>query len=305
MKILAIIVAVSATFLIQWHSMGFWTSQTGSVGIVWSIAFEIAVLWLWWQDKIWLRLTGLAGTVVLLSASLYMVSQPVVDSYFAAHTGAKQEAMLNARLADLKADKDKLYSLADKRSGWKNDINVTDKKIEGIYAELDAIATGDVVEVNGKSAILLAVEILAMVIIAIAQVVAIRYLSGEYHAKRALGNAPIPTKEASVAKKVRAPRKTAKKKIAETSNTLDSGAVQATKPLLSVVGEEGTLRLWLESYIEQQGSIRRVSDNLGIDRREVGYARNKSGRAAKEETWLVIKSAMESQEVMNERKHAA
>ena len=288
---MAIIVAVLATFIIQWHSMIFWTEQAGQVGYLWSICFEAAVLWLWWQDKLRLRIVGFFGTMILLAAPLYVISTPVVSMYSASMVNNQERVMLQKRIERLNADHEKYLSLADRFRGWQPKINEVDAKLDAAYAKLDALPPKQDAGLDYHLLTLFIIELLALIIITVAQITAIRFLSVNRIFNPEQENITQPEIKQEQKKKQSARKKQNKNKIAtHKTSAHNTGGVK--KPLLSVVQSDNDLpiiREWLEAYISEKGSISAASRDLGLDRREIGYTRNDSGRKPKKETLELLR----------------
>ncbi len=306
MKAIAILVVLSATIIIQWHSIKFWTEQTGDIGIVWSLCFEAAVMWLWWQSKLRLRAVGLIGTVVLLSGPLYIISSPVFAGLNEGGSVVVKRAELKERIVFLEGKYSELSALADKRTGWQANMDRFEHRLDAAYEKLDALPVLSSASMNNQALALFCIELLALLIITIAQVTAVRYISqGMAHAERvSKKGSPPPSERATQSEK-----KEVKKKIVKTARSADNG-IKENKPLLAIVPERmqddedlPVLRQWLEGFIVTQGSIKSASETLCLDRREVGYARNMNGRKPKLETWETLRKFADG-EVEFERKEA-
>lgn len=63
-KKMSIVVIILSTILMQIHSIEYWTGVTESYGIAWSIALEAAMLWLWYQKRLFL-VRVLAATILI------------------------------------------------------------------------------------------------------------------------------------------------------------------------------------------------------------------------------------------------
>ena len=290
MKYMATIVAVLATFIIQWHSMSFWTEQAGQVGYLWSICFEAAVLWLWWQDKLRLRIVGFFGTMILLAAPLYVISAPVVSMYSAVAGNNQERVMLQERIKRLNASHEKYLSLADRFRGWQPKINEVDAKLDAAYSKLDALPPKQDGVLDYHLLALFIIELLALIIITVAQITAIRFLS-VHRIPKLENNNVIQYKTKEEQQKKQAATKQDKNKIAARKVSVHN-AGGTKKPSLSVVHSDNDLpiiREWLEAYIAEKGSISAASKDLGLDRREIGYTRNDGGRKPKKETLELLR----------------
>ena len=289
MRYMAIIVAVLATFIIQWHSMSFWTEQAGRVGYLWSICFEAAVLWLWWQDKLRLRIVGFFGTMILLAAPLYVISAPVVSMYSTSAGNNQERMMLQDRIKRLNASHERYLSLADRFRGWQPKIDEVDAKLDAAYSKLDALPPKQDGVLDYHLLALFIIELLALIIITVAQITAIRFLSVNRMPKLEHKNITSPVKKEQ--RKKQAATKQDKNKIAvREASVHNAGGIK--KPSLSVVHSDNDLpiiREWLEAYISEKGSISAASKDLGLDRREIGYTRNDGGRKPKKETLELLR----------------
>jgi len=82
------------TFIIQWHSIAFWTEHVNaSIGWVWSIVIEAGSLWLWYRPNIASRMLGLAASVLLLAGPLYQIGGQAIKANERSQIDASKHAI--------------------------------------------------------------------------------------------------------------------------------------------------------------------------------------------------------------------
>ncbi len=103
------------TFIIQYHSMEFWSVNVNqSIGWVWSVVIEAGSLWLWYRPGIASRALGLAASLLLLAGPLYQIGGVAVKADAQARASAAHHALQLAQYREkvaqykgqLKSDKD-------------------------------------------------------------------------------------------------------------------------------------------------------------------------------------------------------
>ena len=283
MRLVAILIVISATVIIQWHGIRFWSEQAGETGPAWSLALEAAALWLWWHSNRLVRLVGLLGTLVVLSGPLYVISAPVLDGAHRAQARVAEKARLERSLSRMEHQLAQYLENSRTRAGWLPAIQRTEERIRQAQARLDAIEAAPV-RLRGQSIALIVIEVLALLIITVAQITAIRSLAVRVSPSERETGSQAPTRPAARADVAREPR---------SDKPIEKPAKRS--PRLVVVGgndEMESLRNWLKEIVEKHGGIKNAAERMGIDRREVGYALRSGGRKPKAETWERIRQAM-------------
>ncbi len=312
-RLIAFVIVVLGTVIIQWHGIGFWTEHAGTSGIAWSIVLEAAALWLWWHPRLPARLVGAAGTLILLAGPVYHITQPVLGQW-------QHERATAAELADAIAQerllRDELARFLDnsgKRSGWLPAIEDTHARLDRTRARIRALRSRTHGAAAWQPVAVAGLTLGALLVIVIAQISAVR----------ALADTPPPRRETAPrepdapAAEEKAPRQPEDEDARETSAPNEDRAraeelpsppettprqtpaalrVVATRPVRRDEPEDADeIRAWVEELVRKHGSIRQAANAIGMDRREIGCVRRTSGRRPKKETWDALRAIMRAE----------
>lgn len=130
-KTAPILIILSATILMQIHSIAFWTEYTNPyVGWAWSLTLEAAALWLWYHSGVVYKFFAILASSLLLLGPLYQLSAPVFvtqDSDIKTQlliTNQKQE------IQQLELSLQQFLNNSDKRIGWAKRIDRTQDALD-------------------------------------------------------------------------------------------------------------------------------------------------------------------------------
>jgi hypothetical protein len=133
-KKMAIVVIILSTILMQIHSIEYWTGVTESYGMAWSIALEAAMLWLWYQKRLFL-VRVLAATI-LIAGPWYVLTEPAITSLQEQTQSSHHVASAEAKVKRLTKSLDRFESNSMTKLGWSGRIDRTMTKLELAEDEL-------------------------------------------------------------------------------------------------------------------------------------------------------------------------
>jgi len=257
------------TFIIQWHSIAFWTEHVNaSIGWVWSVVIEAWSLWLWYRPKASARALGLLASLLLLAGPLYQIAAPTLADH------ARMEAAEAARVqgvrdvhAQLAQDAQLMHTYAQnslKRTGWLSAIQGLQARMDGARKRLLKLTAGKAETVTGQGFTVYALVMLqafGLVLIQVAAVLAITCISGRAESVQGVhAHARLRTVDAHIEH--------------EDAETEDGCAkvctgVQAVHAHPAQLHE---LSAQLHRWIEREGvSVASAAIRLGVDRPNLSY----------------------------------
>ena len=75
--VLAVVMVVGSIFLMQWHSIEFWTDKVGESGLYLSIGLEAAMLWFWYDCRNgFIEFCKYLAAFLLISGPWYQITAP-------------------------------------------------------------------------------------------------------------------------------------------------------------------------------------------------------------------------------------
>ena len=133
-KKMAIVVIILSTILMQIHSIEYWTGVTESYGIAWSIALEAAMLWLWYQRRLFL--IRVLAAIILIAGPWYVLTEPAVKSLQELSQSGHHIASAEAKVERLNKSLDRFEKNSMSKLGWSGRIDRTMAKLELAEDEL-------------------------------------------------------------------------------------------------------------------------------------------------------------------------
>lgn len=191
-----VLLVISCTCLIQIHGWQFWLQQAGTSGPIWSVVLEAAALWLWWHSSRLVRFVGLVGTLVVLSGPLFVLSQPAVSAWQAAQAQRQEAVALRSEIASLEATREAFVQNSRQRAGWLPAIERVQARIEHARERLRVLSSQRH-DLPIQTIARIAIEVLGLLVVVVAQVSAIRHVAGVIEERRAREAKEIEAKEAA------------------------------------------------------------------------------------------------------------
>ena len=127
-KKMAIVVIVLSTILMQIHSIEYWTGVTESYGVAWSIALEAAMLWLWYQKRLFL--IRVLAAMILIAGPWYVLTEPAIESLQEKVELRNQILSAQGKVERLTASLIRYETNSAGRLGWSGRIDRTMTKLE-------------------------------------------------------------------------------------------------------------------------------------------------------------------------------
>ena len=134
-KKIAIAVIVVSMILMQIHSVQFWYDQVGWTGPAFSIALEVAMLWLWYKEKRFL--VRLAAAAILIAGPWYVITAPAVEELQKNFEIQEAVERAEAKVERLRESKNTYDENSEKFRGWAGRIDRTEAKLERAEKELE------------------------------------------------------------------------------------------------------------------------------------------------------------------------
>jgi len=121
-----IVIILTATALMQWHGIQFWTSYVGvETGWAWSISLELAALWLWVKGAGHRWLAFLASCL-LLAGPLFHIAEPALRASSRVEIADRNHSLaikdVAAEISTLESSLETALRNSEARTGWLNDI---------------------------------------------------------------------------------------------------------------------------------------------------------------------------------------
>ena len=172
--------------LVQWHSIEYWHTTVGEMGVLWSICLEACCLWLWWHQR---RVMAALCTAVLASGPMLTLINPIVSE------ARIERAKLHAYTAQLALGEDTIQQLTNSlesyestsqsRTGWASRIDDAQTALnEARQSQSKLIANAPSRPLNGWRHIEVAVKISAIILTMLTQIMAIRLLHRQLEARQ-------------------------------------------------------------------------------------------------------------------------
>ena len=121
----------------QWHSIGFWTDTAGGSGWAWSIGLEAAMLWLWYERRLWP--VKYMAAVLLIVGPWYQITAPTIERLNSV-TAIKAEIKAEQKnFTQLSTSLDRYELNSTGRTGWAGRIDKVNVKLEEANARLSIL----------------------------------------------------------------------------------------------------------------------------------------------------------------------
>ena len=127
-KKMAIVVIILSTVLMQIHSIEYWTGVTEFYGVAWSIALEAAMLWLWYQRRLFL--IRVLAAMILIAGPWYVLTEPTIESLQDKAEIQNQILSAQGMVERLTASLIRYETNSAGRLGWSGRIDSTMTKLE-------------------------------------------------------------------------------------------------------------------------------------------------------------------------------
>ncbi len=307
MKYVAILIILMATSIIQWHGMMFWTEHAGVSGWGWSIVLEAASLWLWWQPKWHVKAVGMVGTIIVLCGPMYQISGPVIASLKNNQANQLEIASLQKDLALQKEQMKQFMDNSKKRTGWLPVITSTQQTIQQTRQSINALSRSKDAKPLWEVIALVVIEMLALIIITIAQITSVHWLSAKQASdKKATLKEKTRNKQPPSPIIQNEPAKTEGETVKRPTAIANTG-----KPMLKIINnnneshhvDEQLVRNYVLKVVDKYKTKREAAEALAIDRRELGCVINAAGRKPKQDTWKLLAMNMNKNDLAG-AKHA-
>ena len=170
-KLLAILIVIVCTVLLQAHSIPFWLEQSDSyIGYLWSFTIEGVALWLWLNKK--MVLATIASAIVIL-VPLMQLSNPLLKEIRTLNANIEIKELNSLSILEDKKLQDKYLS-----TNWAGTIN---KNITHLRSEIDnqkehLINTSELKSVH-ENIFIIVLQSVALIVVLLTQILAIRMLA--------------------------------------------------------------------------------------------------------------------------------
>lgn len=180
MRFAAITIALMSFVLMQAHSIGYWVSMTDEVrGISFSVALEAAALWLWYLSGITARTFSVIASALVISSALFEVSEPLFSKIHTSTAGSQLIVTLKEEIADHQATLRQYEANSGARSGWARQIGLVRSDLAAARVTLrEEMAKTAEIELDFRVYVELLVQALALLVVMVAQILAVLSLRG-------------------------------------------------------------------------------------------------------------------------------
>jgi len=175
--IFPLLMAIAITGLVQYHSVEFWVNHVGLMGVLWSILLEAGALFLWWQERVILRLIGLVATCLLLAGPIYQLVQPIQHQKSKITVTANQILQQEKVIEGFRIQLKTYLKNSESRSGWLKPIKNTQRDIDTALDRLYELQQKQ--EKSGDAEMLDMItwlQITVLIVLVIIQITAVRHL---------------------------------------------------------------------------------------------------------------------------------
>ncbi len=229
--------------LIQWHSIQFWMSITGEIGILWSIVIEAAGLWLWWQRQTLLACTA---SFILIAGPLLGLAIPLQKTITQNQTNILQHdnylASTEKVVNQLQTSLDSYQLTSQIRTGWASRIDNTQHELNVANRRFDQLIKDTPTPQNILKAILIiSIEALALLVLLLTQILAIgklRNVSNISNNIETPHEAPLKRAQNNLENKI-ASVLIVSKDTKKTNTDIETLALEISKQLEKILRDEG------------------------------------------------------------------
>lgn len=171
-NLLMLIMSIS---LIQWHSIQFWVTHTGDIGIAWSLTLEMACMWLWWQNR---KRVAFVTSLLVIAGPIAFQVLPVIETLDRNNFEvSKHTALLEAshrNVAQLEQALDSYLRNSEERLGWATRIDETQAEIEQARSDQLHLIQASPAEIHISNAfVTVSIQVLAISILFLTQILVI------------------------------------------------------------------------------------------------------------------------------------
>lgn len=169
------LVLILSISLIQWHSIQFWISTTGEVGILWSMAIEAAGLWLWWQRH--MLLAGVTSFILITGPILGLtlpLQQAITQSQANIQHYNKQVSAVEQTIIQLKSSLNSYQLTSQTRTGWAARIDKTQSNLNVANQRFEQLLQITPTPLDKSKVIMvISIEVAALLVLLMTQILAI------------------------------------------------------------------------------------------------------------------------------------
>ena len=171
-NLLMLIMSIS---LIQWHSIQFWVTHTGDIGIAWSLTLEMACMWLWWQNR---KRVAFVTSLLVIAGPIAFQVLPVIETLDRNNFDvSKHTALLEAshrNIAQLEQALDSYLRNSEERLGWATRIDETQAEIEQARSDQLRLIQASPADIHLSNAfVTVSIQVLAISILFLTQILVI------------------------------------------------------------------------------------------------------------------------------------
>lgn len=168
--IIRLIVIATSTVLMQMHSIDFWASKVGPIGIAWSLALECVMIWYWWRN---LKVMAIAASLLLLFGPIHEITSPALEQIKAHATNSQSIKDGKAEISRLSLALDTYNKNSQDRIGWLTKINKIQNRIDSTTARLQKLRSATSPFDLWQSISIIATQTATLLIVMIAQIISI------------------------------------------------------------------------------------------------------------------------------------
>jgi hypothetical protein len=186
-----IIITISA-ILLQNHSIRFWVDIVGDIGILWSVGFEVFMIWLWWNKY---RVLAFVSCLFLLSGALMHVSETTIESVIVSETAKSSTETLTRQQASLEQQLQTYVDNSNKRVGWLNQIQQTEQALADVRRQISENAAHVSVSGNSRNYLALITQAVVLAMMMATQAIAVSKMRNVSETRNTIRNKGIEKTE--------------------------------------------------------------------------------------------------------------
>ena len=138
--VLATVMVVGSIFLMQWHSIEFWTDKVGESGLYLSIGLEAAMLWFWYDSRNrFIEFCKYLAAFLLIAGPWYQITAPTFQNLNSMTVMQADIEMAQDAIKQLSTSLDRDEKIRDKRFGWKDTLKETRADLKEARAHLSTL----------------------------------------------------------------------------------------------------------------------------------------------------------------------
>jgi len=134
-KTVALAVIILSTVLMQIHSIEYWTTAAGATGWAWSIALEGAMLWLWYQKRLFP--VRIVAALILIAGPWYVLTSPAIEQLQEKSRIEEKVSALQEEVDQLRASLIRYEENSGQRTGWAGRIDRAQRALDEAREKLE------------------------------------------------------------------------------------------------------------------------------------------------------------------------